>query len=84
MSDNDIIKRMKSDPDLVKRMQTEFMAGLEEGFAGVPMEFPEGIRELGEFHIEGGVIEPPAEPGQIGGHPIQDLDDEIVDAEIIE
>lgn len=62
---------------LEDRIREEFLEGLKEGFAGKPMEFPEGIRELGEFHRE---IE--IDPGSPQVSP--SLDDEVVDAEIIE
>lgn len=63
-----------------ERWREEFMAGLEEGFAGVPMEFPEGIRPLGEFHREVGQID--VEPGAPLVSP--NMDDEVIDAEVID
>lgn len=60
------------------RWRDEFMAGLEEGFAGVPMEFPEGIRPLGEFHREIGEVDPEA-PMVSANH-----DDEVIDAEVVD
>lgn len=59
------------------RMKEEFLEGLKEGFAGKPMEFPEGIRPLGEFHRE---IDVDPDAPMISPN----LDDEIVDAEVIE
>jgi hypothetical protein len=64
-----------------ERWRDEFMEGLKEGFAGVPMDFPEGIRPLGEFHVEGGTVEE-IEPGAPMISP--NLDDEVIDAEIID
>lgn len=65
-----------------ERWRQEFMAGLEEGFAGVPMEFPEGIRPLGEFHRE----YTPVGEGEEAVGPLvtPDLDDQVIDAEIVE
>lgn len=64
-----------------ERWKQEFMEGLAEGFSGVPMEFPEGIRPLGEFHIEGDRLGE-VEPGAPAISPC--LDDEVIDAEVID
>lgn len=70
---------------LEDRMKDEFMAGLEEGFAGVPMEFPEGIRPLGEFHREIGVVEVEADQVEPGAPLVSpDRDDEVIDAEVLD
>jgi hypothetical protein len=78
-----------------ERWKQEFMEGLAEGFAGVPMDFPEGIRPLGEFQTH--VIQINPDTDRETGRPIEDisvdhpglaaspnLDDEVIDAEIIE
>lgn len=58
-----------------------FFEGLKEGFAGVPMEFPEGIRPLGEFRGEGQWV---FEPDEATPAVSPSLDDEVIDAEVID
>jgi hypothetical protein len=78
-----------------ERWKKEFMEGLAEGFAGVPMEFPEGIRPLGEFQTR--LVQPFPDTDRKTGRPIEDVeiahpglaaspdaDSEVIDAEIIE
>lgn len=57
-------------------IRENFLEGLAEGFAGVPMEFPEGIRPLGEFQATRCDLSP--------GGVSPDLDDEVIDAEIMD